>query len=1561
MRTIAETLRIEIPIETVDKTEPELSNLIRKLGNLGTTAERTGTSSQRAGERVSQFDRQAQKTEKGLAKWAKEKYEILLEAKDKIAPVLSKIGSGLRSFAGKTWNVTMRAVDLITSPVRGIINLLKNPIFQAGAVLGVSIGLKDTIDTYKGFEAAMSQVKAISGATDSEMTKLTNKAKEMGATTKFTAAESAEAFNYMAMAGWKTEDMMGGIEGILSLAAASGESLGTTSDIVTDALTAFGMKASEAGHFADVMAVAASNSNTNVSLMGETFKYAGAMAGTLKYSIEDVALATGLMANAGIKGNMSGTALNSIFTRLSTNTHGATDALKKLGIAYFNSDGSARAFGDIMKELRDATADFTDEQKANLANTVAGTYAQKGFLAILNATTEDYEKLSKAVNNADGAAAKMAEIMMDNLQGAITLLQSAADGVKISFGGRMAPYIRSFAEWLTEQMPMIESALDELMNWVDTKVDQMQRKFDKLTKTKKWKDANFFGKVKIAWDEFIAEPFLEWWNGTGKEKFAQNIGNGIGTGLRTGIMTLLGMNISEISDEGVSFGAAFAKGFSEGFDFDTVSGKLWQGFKGMFSSAGKLLPGGESAGLSSVLSAIVLSKVAKLFIGMAKGGVSIGKGLFGANAATGTSLMGSFLGSAAAGTGLLGKSGLLAINLGAGNLAGGASMSAGALSATGMAAGGGAIAAGVTLISSALDAYKAIKSDNKEESKAYGESAAWKAGGVVTGAVTGAAIGSFIPGIGTAVGALVGAGVGGITGWIKGNKIKEEYQEEYQKNVEEMQKEAQKAQKVFEATGFAIEDVTFKNKALVQAMNDSEVSASQFALMFQEECANVAKKAFGDISLSLAEVKKVASEITFGNMAEGLNMFAQVTSDAEAALNSLELSVSDLKKENWKVGLNMELLETDKDSYKGAIENFLSASQTFIDDNHYQATVALKLLTGEEADTSSLDSYYEGVKNRVNDLSAELTDTMNAALEDGIIMPDEAKALEELQSQIAEITGKIAKAKTDAEFQALQIKHKGAALDADSFSAVQVEAQEQKSAGEKQYYNALVETITNLNLQYTYGTITDAEYQDKYEQAMAGYQANIEELDVNVRTFNLDSIATAFEEQLSDFMPEMEGSLSEKLSEVLNNTIIEHPNITAWTDTDIIKWIGLDKLNIDSADQATIALDLKQTALAVPEETKRQLIANYLKQVPTAEEIRDAVDWSSLTNNDVSNMLQQVGVVIPDNGIKQVDMPLEEWARQFGKDYDELIDDYAEQMSNSLVDNKSVENLSAFTKQYMPNFSASDDARNIKDIMAQYGPVSNERYDELIKEWEDTGVDFGTALSHGASATLLDSLPLLRTDMQTALEAAIADPFFINPSINMTPTYNITTPTLPTVSQETDGHAAGGYVSGGPQLSWLAEEGYGEFIIPTNPSRRSRALELYKQAGDALGVSAHASGGYVGGSISHNTASNYNLFNDANKNAPIAYNETTQDNYNAETVQVYEPVSAERQSSLSSSPIQVNVSLAPEFVIHGGDGQSEENIMQIIRRHMKELADELNGEIAATLEEVFSNMPLKEA
>ena len=492
---MAETLRIEIPIETIDETEPELSNLIKKVGKLGAEADKAGQKAKKSSEYVSEFDRRAQKTEKSLARWAKEKYQILLEAKDKVTPVLATVKNGLRGFAGKTWNVTMRAIDLVTSPVRGIINLLKNPVFQVGAVLGVSIGIKDAVDTYKDFEAAMSQVKAISGATGSDFVKLNNKAKEMGATTKFTATESAEAFNYMAMAGWKAGDMLDGIEGILSLAAASGEDLASTSDIVTDAMTAFHMEASEAGRFSDVLAAAASNANTTVSGMGETFKYAGAMAGTLRYSIEDVALMTGLMASAGIKGTMSGTALNSIFTRLSTNTNGAADAISKLGVEFFTSEGNARDLSDVMGELRAATAGMSAEQKSQIANTIAGMEAQKGLLAILDASEEDYNDLADAINNADGAAAAMADTMMDNLQGSITYLQSAVDEVKLSVGGRLSTYVRGLADWFKEQMPAVKQGLNDFMDWLEIKAGRVQEKFNEISGTAEWQDAGFFGKA----------------------------------------------------------------------------------------------------------------------------------------------------------------------------------------------------------------------------------------------------------------------------------------------------------------------------------------------------------------------------------------------------------------------------------------------------------------------------------------------------------------------------------------------------------------------------------------------------------------------------------------------------------------------------------------------------------------------------------------------------------------------------------------------------------------------------------------------------------------------------------------------------------------------------------------------------------------------------------------------------------------------------------------------------------------------------------------------------------
>lgn len=329
----------------------------------------------------------------------------------------------------------------------------------------VTSKLKDVvtsaIEVGSSFEAQMSKVQSISGATGKELDALKEKAKEMGAKTKFSATESAEAMEYMAMAGWKTSDMLDGIEGIMNLAAASGEELGTTSDIVTDALTAFGLKASDAAHFSDILAVASSNSNTNVSMMGETFKYAASIAGSLGYSAEDTALAIGLMANAGVKASNAGTALRSIMSRIATNTAGARDALKELGIETVNSDGSMRNFKDVLTDIRTKFKDLSAEEQANYAKTIAGQTALSGFLAIANSADEDFNKLSDAIANADGTSENMAETMQDNLKGKITLMKSELEGLGIKIYEKLEEPLSNVVDFIKDSLlPIIDDLLD---------------------------------------------------------------------------------------------------------------------------------------------------------------------------------------------------------------------------------------------------------------------------------------------------------------------------------------------------------------------------------------------------------------------------------------------------------------------------------------------------------------------------------------------------------------------------------------------------------------------------------------------------------------------------------------------------------------------------------------------------------------------------------------------------------------------------------------------------------------------------------------------------------------------------------------------------------------------------------------------------------------------------------------------------------------------------------------------------------------------------------------------
>lgn len=450
---------IDITVQTHDKVAPGLEKAQSSLRS---------------------FDKAIEKTQARLSKLARSDYEVAIRAIDRVTPAGSRIRATLHGITGRAYNATIGAVDrsaakvqevqarlmALTSKAWTVTIAAKDTIKEkasgavSGAVqsvtgmgvqmmagAGIGYGIYDTIKTYMDFEAQMKKVQAISGASGSEFEALTAKAKEMGATTQFSATEAGQALEYMAMAGWKTDDMLSGISGIMDLAAASGEDLGKVSDIVTDALTAFGLKASDSAHFADVLAAASSNSNTNVGMMGETFKYVAPIAGALGYSAEDTAVAIGLMASAGIKGSDAGTALRATMTRLVDPPKDAAQALEALGISVRNSDGTMKPFMQTMKELRSKFSGLSQAEKAQMASSIAGQEAMSGFLAIVNASDSDFDKLTDSIYNADGAAAKMAATMNDNLKGDLKALSSVWESFQLEImSGKGGDGIRSFVQ-----------------------------------------------------------------------------------------------------------------------------------------------------------------------------------------------------------------------------------------------------------------------------------------------------------------------------------------------------------------------------------------------------------------------------------------------------------------------------------------------------------------------------------------------------------------------------------------------------------------------------------------------------------------------------------------------------------------------------------------------------------------------------------------------------------------------------------------------------------------------------------------------------------------------------------------------------------------------------------------------------------------------------------------------------------------------------------------------------------------------------------------------------------
>lgn len=442
-----------------------------------------------------------QNTEENISNW--KKFTNALKADRSFSEIdkdgkLKEIGEKFKSLGEQIGNLTKKAAELSFKAAE-----TSAKAFVEVTETGFKAGLK-AVETYAAtfakaaeavgkfafsvgsdFEAQMSTVASISGATGEELERLSAKASEMGATTSFSATESAKALEYMAMAGWKTQDMENGLQGIVYLAQASGEELATVSDIVTDSMTAFGMSADQSEYFANVLAKTASNANTNVGMMGETFQYVAPLAGALGYSIEDMSAAIGLMANAGIKGSMSGTALRNIITNLATPTDDVAEAMANLGIALTNEDGTMKSFRETLDSMRAGFANLSEVEKAQYASTIAGQRGMSGLLAIVNSSDEDFMKLTEAIHDCDGAAEEMSKIRLDNLAGDITLFKSALEGAGKKLYDEISVNLRGIVQDGNKIIDSfnesgIHSALDKLKEIFNRNLTEVEKNFSRI-------------------------------------------------------------------------------------------------------------------------------------------------------------------------------------------------------------------------------------------------------------------------------------------------------------------------------------------------------------------------------------------------------------------------------------------------------------------------------------------------------------------------------------------------------------------------------------------------------------------------------------------------------------------------------------------------------------------------------------------------------------------------------------------------------------------------------------------------------------------------------------------------------------------------------------------------------------------------------------------------------------------------------------------------------------------------------------------------------------------------
>lgn len=1521
-----------------------------------------------------------------------------LGADDNASPVIDNVRDKAASWDGSVWTATVSVVDAATAPLTAIINAAKNPLTQAGAMLGVSVGLGDSINTFKEYEAVMSQVQAISGATGAEFEALKEKAKQMGADTKFSARESAEAFNYMAMAGWQPQQMLDGIGGIMSLAAASGEDLGSTSDIVTDALTAFGLTAADAGHFSDVLAQASANANTNVGMLGESFKYVAPVAGAMKYSVEDTSLALGLMANSSIKGSMAGTALKTSLANMAAPTDNMAAAMEKYGISLTDSSGNMKTLKGVMDNLRSSLGGLSETEQTAAASTIFGKEAMAGMLAIINASEQDYNKLTEAVYNADGAAQQMADTMMDNLAGSLELLSGATDEVKMTLGERLSPYLAGAADSLAEQMPGIKQKVTELMDFVDGKAEGIKRTVGSMTSSQEWQNADLFGKIDIAWDTLIAEPFTKWAGSKGKHLLSKGLSN-------------------------------------------------------LFGEAAKIMPGGEKAGLTSWLSAGAIAKGATSLIGGAGsivkalspiGGAIKSIGLAAQTAPT----VGAFVSDLGSMIPMAGKVGIAAAAITAAVVAIGVAIDNynekqirnsladhfGSIELSAKqaeeAASGILNAKYLVNVEMAINEFKNADELRKkaEEALQANQALIWKSSVGIE--LTADEQQSYKDNVTTFVESKISelesrtfaahisvqTFLGGteegeslansIEEWARAdhleltnlsNDLKTAVEEALQDGIIDVD-EAQ----AVAALQDKMNSITSKWKqAEAQAQLDwinqeygslsgKDLTADSFtsvveALAGQRETAAEETQALATEFYSYLNAAEASGRITKRQNEHYKDLASQAIRNQKA--NDLMTSLD--FENNTLGGTYGDLISTNQGKTKKSMGNEVDYLKNYLSNNDMQSLYDHLNMFGvnyaqqgggwkflQSGDQNALEKVWEAMK------------------------PD-ADSMRGLVDEYVKVGQDVPKQIMDKFNETMAI----GAASGDTSAAWDVYAKSIADSGDK----ALIDAVSQMDANGQLGE----EFSAAWKRATASVtdepvelgdlKAEVDGVDIDkdawvsslneklgdlAETEDVTAEGATIKVKAGDCLWEIGNALGIDWQTIAEENGIESPYIIHAGDE--LK-ISMDNLTAEvDGDAATAAIDQAMSALtaegaefSVTADGVKVDLANVEVDSETAmAQIEAALGMETGTLSGAGIQVQSGATVTIPSDLVQVDTSgIETAVEQSAASGSE--DTTVEKQVNVTTTAGSTDTtpVEEAAQAALSSETNTTDTTMTTNLTVEAGntdatPAATSAQAELDNTFSNTMQTNGSTDVTIEKAS--DNIAAVYSQVGSELQAAFNSPYSARASVNVTVSYHITNPSASlsthssgsTVSVSIAGHANGGEVGlHGAELSWLGEEGK-EYVIPTVPGRRGRGIALWQQAGEDLGVldsngeiAAHANGGIVGPG-GEELASNTILPlqaqpQDESKSVwSVTGQEMSGDSSEEESEgKKAVSVNAAVQGQQGNNTFEINVDMSPVIKIEGGN-MDEEKVFEVMKNRIREMADDLGDEIAERMSKIFANMPL---